>query len=393
MTQNPLLVLVAAALATLSLAGCQASEDPASAQAPTVSSPSPDVDDPSTWLPFESTRYGFTIAYPPGWEATPANGTWTFPQDTAWPEGVERGDWFYLDGADGAVAASAWSVALETGVSADEWFLAYCKVEVTPCDGTEPKVRASLDGHAGWLVRSSDPQAYFEVGDRIYLVVVWQPPDHPALEPYGGGHELVESLVSTMRVLPSEESQSETPDVVTRWLDSSTWVPFRSDRYGFMIGHPDSWTVVEADHVWDQATDSINNDSGGMEVFVPPDDTVSIYLAAWATEVSTGTTLGEWAQAFCEQYVATCTDVQEMSEPARTTASGEDGVLLLWDDGIVAFHPSWYDGSDGRAIWEQPAPTDGRVYLVESGRPATGPYYARELIDLFTASLCVGCEG
>jgi hypothetical protein len=160
-----------------------------------------DPNDTSAWLPFVSERYGFSMAYPPSWSAHPANGEWNFPEDTAWPDGVEAADWFYLDGPDGSVAASAWSVALARGTSADQWFVDYCAVEVTPCERTDPKVPASLDGHAGWFVAGSDPQAYFGIGDRIYLVVIWQPEDHPSLEAYGGGRQLVETFLSTMHLL------------------------------------------------------------------------------------------------------------------------------------------------------------------------------------------------
>ena len=186
------------------------SGEPSASAAPSTTEPSSsavasqslDPEDTSAWLPFTSERYGFRMAYPPDWSAHPGDGDWTFPQDTAWPDGVGRTDWFYLDGADGSVAASAWSVALEPGISADQWFLDYCAVKATPCDGTERKVPASLDGHAGWFVPSSDPQAYFDIADRIYLVVIWQPEDHPALERYGGGRQLVEAFLSTMQLLP-----------------------------------------------------------------------------------------------------------------------------------------------------------------------------------------------
>ena len=192
-----------AALFLVALAGCGPGDAATPTAAKTTDEPtSLDPNDTSAWLPFISERYGFRMAYPPDWSAHPGNGDWTFPEDTAWPDGVGRTDWFYLDGADGSVAASAWSVALEPGISADQWFLDYCAVEATPCDGTEPKVRASLDGHSGWFVPSSDPQAYFDIGDRIYLVVIWQPEDHPALEPYGGGRQLVEAFLSTMQLLP-----------------------------------------------------------------------------------------------------------------------------------------------------------------------------------------------
>jgi hypothetical protein len=214
-------VLGAATVVVLFLGGCRSdgsatpSGESPPAAAPSTTEPSssgppsssPAPNDTSAWLPFVSERYGFSIAHPPDWSANAGNGDWTFPQDTAWPDGVERSDWFYLDGSEGSVAASAWSVALAPGTTADQWFLDYCAVDVTPCDGTEPKVPASLDGHAGWFVASSDPQAYFGIGDRIYLMVVWQPEDHPALARYGGGRQLVETFLSTMRLLPSPPVQ------------------------------------------------------------------------------------------------------------------------------------------------------------------------------------------
>ena len=198
----------------LLLIGCQSNGSPSPSAAPSTTGPSAsaevsrslDPNDTSAWLPFVSERYGFSMAYPPDWSAHPGDGDWTFPDDTAWPDGVGRTDWFYFEPADDpSVAASAWSVALEPGTSADQWFLDYCAVEVTPCDGTEPKVPASLDGHAGWFVASSDPQAYFGIGDRIYLVVVWQPEDFVTLERYGGGRQFIETFLSTLRLLPDEQ--------------------------------------------------------------------------------------------------------------------------------------------------------------------------------------------
>jgi hypothetical protein len=188
-------------------------------------------------------------------------------------------------------------------------------------------------------------------------------------------------------------SPSQTADVIDSWLDTSTWTTYVSERYRFTIGHPETWTVIESAHVWDQATDSIDWDSGGMEVFLPPDDTISIYLAAWSVDVDPATTLAEWVQAFCDHYVASCTDVEAMSEPAFASAGDREGILFSWDDGMTAFFPTWHDEAEPGSIWEQPAPTDGRIYLVESGRPDSGPYHARELIEAFSASLCLGCEG
>lgn len=188
-------------------------------------------------------------------------------------------------------------------------------------------------------------------------------------------------------------SASPTVDLIGDWLDTSRWTTYVSERYKFTIGHPATWTVIESTHIWDQETDSINWDSGALEAFVPPDNTISIYLAAWSVDVDPATTLAEWVQAFCDKYVASCTDIEGMSEPAFANAGDREGILFSWDDGMTAFFPTWYDEAEPGSIWEQPAPTDGRIYIVESGRPDNGPYHSRELIEAFSVSLCVGCEG
>ena len=398
--------LGAATVIALLLGGCGTdgaaapSSEPRSSTAPSTTelrssaptTPALTAIDTSSWLPFVSEHYGFSIGHPPDWEAHQGHGDWSFPEDTAWPAGVEVSDWFYLDDPEfGAVAASVWSVGLEPGTSADQWFGDYCAVEATPCDGTEQSVVASLDGHAGRLVRASDPLAYFGIGDRLYMLAVWQPEDHPSVERYGGGGRLLEAFVSTMRLLPAEPSETVTTDLFDSWLDTSTWATYVSDRYQFTIGHPTSWTVIEPSHDWDQETDSINWDSGGMEVFMPPDDTLSMYLAAWSVDVDPGTTLAEWGQAFCDQYVATCSDVTTMSEPAFASDGDREGMLIGWDDGMSAFFPVWYDDAADTSIWEQPAPTGSRIYIVESGRPDSGPYRSREFIEAFSTSLCMDC--
>ena len=184
-------------------------------------------------------------------------------------------------------------------------------------------------------------------------------------------------------------SASPTGDVIGDWLETSRWTTYTSERYQFTIGHPATWTVIESTHTWEQETDSINWDSGALETFVPPDE--SMYLAAWSVDVDPAMTLAQWVRAFCEQYVASCTAIEAMSEPASANAGDHEGILLSWDDGMTAFFPTWYEDAEPGSIWEQPAPSGGRIYIVESGRPDSGPYRARELIEAFSASLCPDC--
>jgi hypothetical protein len=186
-------------------------------------------------------------------------------------------------------------------------------------------------------------------------------------------------------------SASATVDVIGDWLDTSRWTTYASEPYQFTIGHPPTWTVIESTHIWDHETDSINWDSGALETFVAPDD--SIYLAAWSVDVGPATTLAEWVQAFCDQYIASCSDIEGMSEPAFANAGDREGILFSWEDGMTAFFPTWYNDAEPGSIWEQPAPPDGRVYMVESGRPNSGPYHSRELIEAFSAWLCLRCGG
>jgi hypothetical protein len=205
MKWNPALRLGATGVLALVVSGCSS---PSPSAAPSTADPSPSVEahpsldpnDTSAWVPFLSERYGLSLAYPPDWTANHAGGEWAFPEDTAWPDGIDHTDWIIVDGPEGTVAASAWSVALEPGTSADQWWLDYCAVEVTPCDGSESKVAAGLDGQEGWLVDASDPAGYFGIGDRIYLLTVWQPDDFAALVRYGGGLSFIETWLSTMRI-------------------------------------------------------------------------------------------------------------------------------------------------------------------------------------------------
>ena len=141
-----------------------------------------------------------------------------------------------------------------------------------------------------------------------------------------------------MQLLPPEQlaSPPENTDVLNTWLDTSTWATHVSERYQF--------------------------------------------------------TIGQWVQAFCDQYVETCSDAEGMAEPAFASDGDREGLLRAWDDGMSAFIPTWYDEAEAVSIWEQPAPTDGRIYIVECGRPDSDSYRSRDLVEAFSTSLCVPAE-
>ena len=69
-----------------------------------------------------------------------------------------------------------------------------------------------MDGHPGLLVRfADDTQAFILVGDRMYVVAVWEPDSDPRTAPYGGATRLLEGYLSTMHLLPGGPA-ADTPN-------------------------------------------------------------------------------------------------------------------------------------------------------------------------------------
>jgi len=71
---------------------------------------------------------------------------------------------------------------------------------------------------------------------------------------------------------PPVPSASPTPSPVPSStpspLDTSGWVVYESDRYGFSISHPDDWTENSADHDWTFEKDIVAWESTGVDSFL-----------------------------------------------------------------------------------------------------------------------------
>lgn len=173
--------------------------------------PNPNIDT-ATWTTYVSNRYGFSIGRPPGWTLTQAsNHIWTLAADHDWLSTASEG----FTAVDGSVYATAWSVAVPAGTSADAWILAYCQTgATTPCTGLPAaSIPVTMDGHPGVLIKTVDTEAFTLVGNWMYVVAVWESFDDPRTAPFGGGDQLVKGLLSTMRLLPGGPA---TPAPTTR---------------------------------------------------------------------------------------------------------------------------------------------------------------------------------
>lgn len=165
-----------------------------------TSTPNPNIDT-ATWTTYLSTRYGFSIGRPPNWKVKHASDhDWTLAADHDWLTTATEA----FAAVDDSVYATAWSVAVPAGTSVDAWILAYCQSgATTPCTGLQAaSTPLTMDGHPGVLIKTNDTEAFTLVGNRMYVVAVWESFDDPNTLPYGGGDQLIKGFVSTMHLLP-----------------------------------------------------------------------------------------------------------------------------------------------------------------------------------------------
>ncbi|MFI5261451.1 MAG: hypothetical protein ACHQZR_02700 [Candidatus Limnocylindrales bacterium] len=199
--------------------GVGGASTPSPAVSPSAPAPSPSTGptptpysiDTTTWTTYTSARYGLSIGHPADWYVhTTATRDWTYPADAA--VNMESTALETFVNGDSTIATAAWSVAVQPGTTLDTWLQAYCPLAESfassDCATMSGRtVAASMDGHAGSLVRfTQDTQAFFLVNDRIYVVAIWQPEDFIP----GGVSRLLEAYLSTMHLLPGGPAPSGT---------------------------------------------------------------------------------------------------------------------------------------------------------------------------------------
>jgi hypothetical protein len=180
------------------------------AQSPATPLQSPSADasmsliDTSSWTPYVSDRYGFTIGHPADWSERAATGDWDLSAAANFLSPATEG--FRAPGS--AILVTAWSAPVEPGMTADDWIGAYCPMDTAPCTGLgDLTVPVMVDGHPGSVVRfADDTQAFILVDDRMYVVAVWEPDSDPRTSAYGGAVRLLEGYLSTMHLSPGGQA-------------------------------------------------------------------------------------------------------------------------------------------------------------------------------------------
>lgn len=168
---------------------------------------------------------------------------------------------------------------------------------------------------------------------------------------------------------------------VATGIDTSTWMPYTSERYGFTTAHPPDWIVTPSQRDWTPA-DSAQFDNDAQEWFF---DGADILVTAWAapyTGEATPTALQTWIERYCvESENLACATVGERA--VRLCSGREDcdpGLLVPFDSDVQAFFTS--------------AQHPGRIIAVASWRPASYQVVAsgstsREILDAFLSTMDV----
>ena len=170
---------------------------PSQKPTPALPTPLPTLSlDTSTWTPFSSARYGFTLAYPESWTAIPATRDFVLESDRTTSD-VDVSDLFVDQRVPGnaQILLSSFAATVPSGMSDGAWIDAYGAP--APGDTSGCKQRSSemtaitVDGRAGLLATNCDwYDAFVFVEGRVYVFTVWRP----------DRRSLVDAYLSTVRL-------------------------------------------------------------------------------------------------------------------------------------------------------------------------------------------------
>jgi hypothetical protein len=166
--------------------------------APATPSPSSiPLTDTSNWVPFTSTRYGYSIELPPTWTATPSTRNWTMRDAADWVSPAQ--DEFIDQSAAYEIGVHGFASDIPKGTSADQWINMYSgglapagQCQIQPSHTAQ----ITVDGHAGKFVDQpacSDTIAFVPIGGRLYVFTIGRAQQLP----------LFGAFLSTVRFLPT----------------------------------------------------------------------------------------------------------------------------------------------------------------------------------------------
>jgi hypothetical protein len=130
---------------------------------------------------------------------------------------------------------------------------------------------------------------------------------------------------------PTPPAASETPSPTNvGTLDTSQWIAYTSERYGFDIKRPPNWSETPSDHVW-QLSESAEIPPSAGEHFVYEGLGVDmgVGVSTWSVALAAGTSLDAWIQTYCGSAAQLCPANMSLDRSSPiTTADGHAGVIF-----------------------------------------------------------------
>jgi hypothetical protein len=162
-----------------------------------------------------------------------------------------------------------------------------------------------------------------------------------------GGRPIVTPLPSASAPASGSPSPSASPALT----DTSNWVPFTSQLYGYKIAHPPTWTVEPATRDWsleDDRTDWVGH--GVADGFLGVAAGLVTRVTAFADDVPPGMSEDEWLAAYYVDAPARCGPSDDVRAISVDGHPGRFINAAACDDAAQAF--VFLDGRvHGFAIW------------------------------------------
>jgi hypothetical protein len=138
-----------------------------------------------------------------------------------------------------------------------------------------------------------------------------------------GGPPAASSLPSVSTPASAGASPSATPALT----DTSNWIPFTSERYGYEIEHPPTWIATPATGDWDFETSRLDWETANADTFL----SAQARFSAFASDVPADMSEDEWIAAYYEGSVANGVQCEDFVDWQPISVDGYAGRLAVND--------------------------------------------------------------
>ena len=318
-------IVAVAGVAALLLAGGRQNPPPETSPSTAPSQPPPAVDT-TGWVTYTSERYGYSIQHPPQWEVTTASRDWAMDVDrTSWLSPAQ--DQLVDRQAAYQIGVHGFAVDLPSGTAADAWIDAFFAGNTGDC----PVLAANLPtitvgSYSGKLADQpacGDSIAFVFHEPRMYVFTIGRENQLP----------LFNAFLSTVHFAPGVAGRIYTGD----------WIPYTSNQYGFVLGHPPGWSEIPATRAWTYRDD-------GKDYLTPAADAFrsaagDVRVSAWLVPFGpvepeqSWESVEAWIEGYCPKTdLQSCGVIHAQAEHLCVEIRDcHPGLLVPFENGVQAF--------------------------------------------------------